>query len=159
MANAKTSKYEAMFLVSQQHMAEAEGSIKLCRAVVEKHGGTVLVAKKWDERKLCYEIGKMKRGLYIIVYFTAPGTSITPLERDVKLSEDFTRVMITKADHLSLEEMEAVEPQPIAPPQPERAPWDMPPMGGGYGDRPPRDSRDSRPPRRRDDAEAAVGKE
>lgn len=147
----KPRKYEAMFLMAPQHTADVDGSVRLVRAVIEKHGGQVLVAKKWDERKLAYEIGKAKRGLYIISFFEAPGSAIAPLERDVKLSEDFLRVLVLSADHLSLEEMEAVEPQPVAPPQPERSGYE-----GGYGgsDRP---ARGPRP--RRDEAEAAVSKE
>ncbi len=156
----KTSKYEALFLMGTSLTADLEGSLKLTQALIEKHGGSILVNKKWDDRKLTYEIGKAKRGLYIITYFTSPGAAIAPLERDVKLSEDFLRILVTTAEHLTLEEMNAVEPQPIAPPQPERAPWDMPqtdrPDRGGDrgGDRP----RAPRPPRR-DEAEAAVGKD
>ena len=145
----KHRKYEAMFIMGAAHTSDVEGSVKLVRSLIEKHGGNVLVAKKWDERKLAYEIGKVKRGLYVIAYFEAPGSAIAPLERDVKLSDDFLRVLVTTADHLSLEEMEAVEPQPIAPPQPERNSWDAP-----SSDRPAR-----APRARREDAEAAVGKE
>lgn len=127
----KTNQYEAMFLLSASYASDVDGAVKMCRGVVEKHQGEVLVAKKWDERKLSYEIGKAKRGLYVIVYFKAPSSAVSGLERDVKLSEEFIRVLVTKADHLSVAEMEAVEPQPIAPPQPERQPWDdVPPMGG-----------------------------
>lgn len=159
----KMNQYEAMFLMATNHTSDVDGSIKLVRATIEKHHGEVLVAKKWDERKLAYEIGKAKRGLYIIAYFKAPGADITPMERDVKLSEDYIRVLVTKADHLSMKEMESVEPQPIAPPQPERAPWDAPsamdfsgPSGGG-GDRGPRGPRTGG--KRRDDAEVEVGKD
>jgi len=34
--------------------------------------------RKWDERRLAYEIKKQKRGLYILCYFKAPTpTSLT----------------------------------------------------------------------------------
>lgn len=132
----KTRKYEAMFLLGSNFTADVDGAVKLVRSTIEKHGGNVLVAKKWDERKLAYEIGKQKRGLYVISYFEAPGSTIAPLERDVKLSEDFTRVLVTDAGHLELSEMETVEPQPIAPPQPERNPWDMPPEASFGADSP-----------------------
>lgn len=108
----QNSQYEAMFLLPAGSI-ELDAAIKLCRGVVEKHAGTVLVAKKWDERKLAYEIGKTKRGLYILVYFTAPGSAVAQIDRDVRLSEQFIRVLVTDAAHLSVEEMEAVEPQPI----------------------------------------------
>ena len=57
-----------------------------------------------------------------------------------------------------MEEMAAVEPQPIQPRE-ERT-YDRPPMGDMEG-RPPRTDRDRapRPPRREENAEAAAGKE
>src|SRR5579862_2953693 len=121
MAKAKTvavekqitvNQYEAMFLLGAGFAAEVENAIKILRTMVEKHGGSILVIKKWDERKLAYEVKGQKRGLYIICYFTAPSTAVTPIERDVTLSEQVLRVMITRADHLNAEEMNAVEPQP-----------------------------------------------
>ena len=32
--------------------------------------------KKWDERKLAYEVNGQKRGTYVIAYFTAPGDAV-----------------------------------------------------------------------------------
>jgi small subunit ribosomal protein S6 len=171
MAKAKAKKdtngqYEAMFLLASSFATELENAIKLVRGIVERHEGKVLVAKKWDERKLSYELGGQKRGLYIIVYFTAPGAAVASIERDVNLSDQVLRVLVTKADHLNAEEMAAVEPQPIQPRE-ERAPWDRPsyddrgPRGGDRGgdrsgdrgDRPYRAPRDDAAP------EAAAAKE
>jgi len=125
------NQYEAMFLLPAAAAAEVDASIKTVQGMIERHGGKILVIKKWDERKLMYEIKKQKRGLYVIAYFSAPGDAITPLERDVSLSEDIIRVLITEADHLNPEEMSAVEPQPIIPRE-ERS-WDRPPMGDDRG--------------------------
>lgn len=164
MADVKNT-YEAMFLFGPSALADLDGAIKAATAMVEKHGGEVLVIKKWDERKLAYEIKKQKRGTYIICYYQGPGPSVTAIERDVNLNEDVLRILITRADHLNKEEMAAVEPQPIQPRE-ERNPWDRP----GFNDteRPRRDDRprddrprDDRPrdaarPPRREDAPAAA---
>jgi small subunit ribosomal protein S6 len=139
---AKT--YEAMFLLPPGAATELEKSIQLVRGIVERHGGKVLVIKKWDERKLAYEMNSQKRGLYIIVFFKAPGAAVTAIERDVNLSEEVIRVLVTHADHLNESEMSAVEPQPIQPRE-ERPSWDRP-----YTDEGP-----SRRPGRRDDREPA----
>jgi small subunit ribosomal protein S6 len=162
MATAtKVNQYEGMFLLGPSG-ADAEKAVGIAKAMVEKHGGTLQVIKKWDERKLAFEIKKQKRGTYVIAFFTAPSTSITPLEREVKLSEEVLRVLITRAEHLNQDEMNAVEPQPIAPP-PERNPWDR--DGGGYGmggDRPERSDRGPRPargPRREETADAGAAKD
>jgi small subunit ribosomal protein S6 len=126
--------YEAMFLLPPGAAAEQEKSQQLVRGIVERHGGKITVIKKWDERKLAYEMNGQKRGLYIIVYFTAPGAAVTAIERDVNLSEEVIRVLVTHADHLNESEMNSVEPQPIQP-RVEAAPWDRP-----YSDDGPRRS-------------------
>ena len=139
---AKTVKeniYEGMFLLGPSSATEPQAALDLVKGFIERHGGQIKVLKKWDERKLAYEVNGQKRGTYVISYFTAPGNAVGPLERDVKLSEDVLRVLVTKADHLNEQEMNAVEPQPIQPRE-ERNPWDRPDFN-----RPPR--RDDRGPR------------
>jgi small subunit ribosomal protein S6 len=144
-----TRTYEAMFLLPGSAVNDTDAAIKLCQGIIERHGGKMIVIKKWDERKLAYEVKKQKRGLYIIAYFTAPGTAITPIERDVQLSEDILRVLVVHADHLNADEMSAVEPQPIIKEVPM---WEEPSM---MGRRPMGD----RPPRRRDESDAMPAKD
>ena len=73
-----------------------------------------------------------KRGLYVLTYFKASGTSITGLERDAKLSDSILRILVVRADGISRERMEAAtlggvaqEPReergPEAPAEPEAA--------------------------------------
>ena len=97
-----------MFLLGPAGATEPQAQLELVRGIIERHGGKITVLKKWDERKLAYEIKGQKRGTYIISYFTAPGNAIAPIERDVKLSEDVIRVIVTRADHLNEKEMNAV---------------------------------------------------
>jgi small subunit ribosomal protein S6 len=143
-APAAHNQYEAMFLFPGSAGSDVEGAIKLARGIIERHDGKILVIKKWDERKLAYELARQKRGLFIIAYFKAPGTVVTAIERDVSLSDQVIRVLVTRAEHLNEQEMAAVEPQPIQPRE-ERNPWDRPEP---RSDRPRDDRpRDDRPPR------------
>jgi small subunit ribosomal protein S6 len=171
MAKAKivdpVNQYEAMFLLGSAFAADLDGALKLARGIVERHEGKIIVLKKWDERKLAFEVGAQKRGLYLICYFTAPPKSVVAIERDVTLSDQILRVLVTKADHLNADEMNAVEPQPIQPRE-ERNPWDRPaweerPDRGDRGDRGGDRGDRSGPPRGRsrseESPEAAVGKE
>ena len=158
-----TGTYEAMFLLGQAG-AGPEKALALCRTAIERHGGNILVIKKWDERKLAYEVMGQKRGTYIIAFFTASRAAVAGVERDVRLSDDILRVLVTKADHLNQQEMEAVEPQPIQPREertfdrmmysdrPERS--DRPAFDG-RPERPDRPDRADRPPRPRRDASAS----
>jgi len=138
-------QYEAMFLFPAGATAELEKSQNLVKGIIERHEGELLVLKKWDERKLAYEVGGQKRGLYVVAFFKAPGGAVGAIERDVNLSEDILRVMVTDADHLNKDEMAAVEPQPIIPKE-DRAPWDRP----GFNDDGRRPRRDARPREDRD---------
>ena len=147
--------YEAMFLLGSGHASDLDNALKIVRGIVEKHEGKPIVLKKWDERKLAYEIRGEKRGLYVLCFFTAPAEAIVPISRDVELSDQILRVIVTKADHLNAEEMAAVEPQPIIPRE-ERNPWDRPAWeerpSGPRGDRGDRGDRPAgRPPRRGDE--------
>jgi len=161
-ADNALTQYEAMFLLGTAATAEPEKGVETCRGIIERHGGQIMVIKKWDERKLAYEISGQKRGTYVISFFTAPGAAVAAIERDVKLSEEVLRVLVLKADHLNIDEMKAVEPQPIQVRE-ERPSWDRPPMGMG-DDRGPRPSNfergaDRNRPPRRDEAEMGAGKE
>jgi small subunit ribosomal protein S6 len=146
---AKANKqYEAMFLFGQAAAQDLDGTLQSVRSIVERHGGEINHIKRWDERKLAYEIKKQKRGTYIICYYRGPGSSVSAIERDVNLSENILRVLITSADHMNQKEMEAVEPQPII--REERPSWERPDDRGGFRDRGPREdrgSREDRPPR------------
>jgi small subunit ribosomal protein S6 len=130
------SQYEAMFLLPGSASSDVEKAVQLCRSIIERHHGQILTIKKWDERKLAYEIDGNKRGVYVVAFFKAPRKDIAAIERDVHLSEDILRVLVLRADHLNQEEMEAVEPQPIV--KEERNPWDRPPERDERGPRPPR---------------------
>ena len=109
---AKLNQYEAMFLFPPTGSMDLQGCLDFAKQMIERHGGQIIVLKKWDERKLCYEIGGQKRGLYIIAYFRAPGEGITHLERDAKLSEQVLRIMVQRADHLNEVEMPPSSPNP-----------------------------------------------
>ena len=60
--SSKLNTYEAMFLIGQAATSENEGGVALVRGVLERHQAQVLVLKKWDERKLAYEIGTIEAG-------------------------------------------------------------------------------------------------
>jgi len=140
------AQYEAMFLFG--NAGEGDHAINTCRQMVERHDGKIILIKKWDERKLTYEISKAKRGTYILAYFTAPGPAIAQIERDVSLSEEVLRVLVLDASHVTQKEMEAAEPQPIQVREERRDNYMD--FGAPRGDRPPRDDRgprDDRPPR------------
>ncbi|MFG0244053.1 MAG: 30S ribosomal protein S6 [Phycisphaerales bacterium JB054] len=103
--SVKTRMYEAMFLVSQSEAADLGSIVARIEEILHRSGAEIVAMKKWDERRLAYEIEKQRRGVYFLVYFRAPTTAVAGIERDCNLGERIMRVMILNAEHLSDEEI------------------------------------------------------
>ena len=99
--------YEAMFLVdSAQAASDWDGVNTAIKNILERAEAEVVSIRKWDERRLAYEIKGKARGTYILCYFKAEGERIKQIERDVQLSERIMRVLILCADSISQEDIE-----------------------------------------------------
>jgi len=105
----RTGTYEAMFLVPQSAASNFAELIEHINHLFERASATVIAMKKWDERRLAFEIDKQKRGVYILAYFTCPTDMLGQLERDATISERIMRLMVVKADHLTDEEIAACD--------------------------------------------------
>ncbi len=109
MPTPRVCNYEGLFLISQSTpFGEAVNGI---RHNLERHHASVLAMRKWDERRLAYEIQKQKRGIYILAYFSCDTKHLGEIERGFNLSEQVMRFLITRADHLTLDEMKAADAQ------------------------------------------------
>jgi len=111
MANNRTYNYEAMFIISQAVAVDLQGAVNHIKDILTKAGATLIAMKKWDERRFAYEIKKQKRGVYLLVYFSCPGPHLAQIERSCNLSEQILRVMMVRADHLTVDEMKAADAQ------------------------------------------------
>jgi small subunit ribosomal protein S6 len=114
MKNVKSAlegprRYEAMFLVeSGVASKDWDGVEKQLKEMVERNGGSILSAGRWDERKLAYEIRGAKRATYWLCYFRSPGEVPEKIRRQAGLSETVLRGMV-----LALDESEEI-PQDVA---------------------------------------------
>lgn len=113
MAESKNRKnyYEAMFLISPTVATDLGAAVQHIREILAKGAAELISLRKWDERRLAYEIKKNKRGVYILAYFAADPSRLAAIERACNLSEQLLRSLIIRADHLSLEEMQAADGQ------------------------------------------------
>lgn len=111
MAENRVYNYEAMFVVSQSVAVDLQGVVDHIKEILSKNGATIIAMKKWDERRFAYEIDKQKRGVYLLVYFSCPGPNMLAINRSADLSEKILRHLITRADHLTTEEMQAADGQ------------------------------------------------
>ena len=89
--------YEGMFLLDPSKVAGDVGNAdKTIRGILEKNNAEVLVSRPWDERRLSYQIGNLKKGLFYLTYFSAEGKSLDGIEADCKLSEMIVRQMVLR---------------------------------------------------------------
>lgn len=106
---ARVSYYEGMFLFPQAMSARLDDAIAHINTLLERCGGELVAMQKWGERPLAYPIDSHRRGIYILTYFKCDRSKLVDLERDCNLSETLLRSLVTRADHLTIEEIEAFD--------------------------------------------------
>jgi len=113
-AKREPKLYEAMFLVdSDEAAADWDGVNAVIKNILEKAGAEIVSIRKWDDRKLAYEIKGKSKGTYILCYFRAEGGRLRDIERDVQLSERIMRVLILCAEHITAEREQKTEDRKI----------------------------------------------
>lgn len=99
--------YEAMFLVdSAQAAADWEGTLSVINNILQRADAEVVSMRKWQERKLAYDIDRKTRGTYILCYFKVDGRRIRGIEKDVQLSEKVMRVLVLTTEKRPAEMIE-----------------------------------------------------
>ena len=105
----RTRPYEGMFLFPQSATADLQGAVDHVKEILGRSGAEILSIAKWDERRLAYDIKGNKRGLYVLAFFRVLSTKLAAIERDGNLSEKLLRSMVTRADHLTEEQLRNAE--------------------------------------------------
>lgn len=123
METAVKRLYEGMFLVDSALAAQDwQKIIDEIKRVLDRAEAEVVSLKKWDERRLCYEVNKKSRGTYILTYFNCDTSKIGGIERDVQLSELVTRVLVLRTDRMTPEDLQRCTPlEAVAAEEAERA--------------------------------------
>jgi len=109
MTDHNTYEYEAMFVFPQAQTSDLQGAVSHIEEIINRAEGEIIALSKWGERNFATPIDKNKRGLFLLAYFRARGTRMANIERDCNLSEVISRFLIIRADHLTLEEMQATD--------------------------------------------------
>lgn len=89
--------YEGLFIFDANKFArdQAAASSSVEEAIAEA-GGTVLVSRLWEERRLAYPIRGQRKGAYWLMYFKLPGEGVTPLNRTCELNDLVLRHLVLK---------------------------------------------------------------
>jgi small subunit ribosomal protein S6 len=112
--NQKTTSYEGMFLLDAGN-PDFQAASEPVRNILTRYGAEILAMKPWEERRLAYEVGGRKRGLYVLCYFTMDPLKVGEVERDCQLDERVLRTLILRKDELTPEVINAETPATATP--------------------------------------------
>ena len=91
--------YETMYIL-RPDIAEEEVSkhIEKYNELLEKLGGKILDSQMRGKRRLAYQIGKHREGIYVQLSHQGDGQHIAKIEKSMRLSEDVIRYMTVKQE-------------------------------------------------------------
>ena len=91
--------YEGMFILdSSRYGHDPEAVSGQIDATIQKFGGTILVSRLWEERRLAYPIKSHRKGTYWLTYFRLAGGQLATLKRECQINEVILRYLFLKVD-------------------------------------------------------------
>ncbi|MBL8068698.1 MAG: 30S ribosomal protein S6 [Armatimonadetes bacterium] len=89
--------YEAFYIIPGNLTdAEVQEVADHFKEVVEKNGGTVESAGKWEKRKLAYELNGHRDGNYVLMKFAATAQVPNELNRLMRINDTVIRHRIDR---------------------------------------------------------------
>jgi small subunit ribosomal protein S6 len=99
-------KYELVYIVSPDATDEQVADLHTqVEAIVQRLGGQLEKTENWGRRKLAYEIGRHKEGIYVLEVILGGGELMKEIDRRFKVTELIIRHLAVRVD----EEQEVVE--------------------------------------------------
>ena len=99
-------QYELVYILppdsTEQQVAEIHEQVE---AIVSRMNGKIEKTDNWGRRKLAYEIGPHKEGVYVLEVINGPGDLTKELDRRLKVLDQVVRHIIVRVD----EEKKVVE--------------------------------------------------
>ncbi len=91
--------YETMYILRPDLREEQiEQAVTKYQTFIQEQGAEQIEIQNRGKRRLAYEIGKQREGIYIQMNYQGPGTLIAPLERSMCLTEEVIRYLTIKQE-------------------------------------------------------------
>ncbi len=102
--------YEGLWLFdSALAVKEWDALVALVEGILKKHGAQIMRLEKWDDRKLAYDVKKVKRGTYLLGHFQCAPAGLAGITRDCWLTEQILRHLIVEVKDLPKKLIERAE--------------------------------------------------
>jgi len=99
-------QYELVYILSPDATEQEVTDLHaLVEANVTRMGGELVKTDNWGRRKMAYEIGPHKEGVYVLELINGSGELMKELERRLRVNERVLRYLVVRVD----EELRAAE--------------------------------------------------
>ena len=92
-------QYELVYIVApdatEQDLSDLHAQIE---GIVERFKGTVDGTEQWGRRKLAYDIGRHREGLYVLETLTGTGEMVKEIDRRLKVTDQVIRHLVVRID-------------------------------------------------------------
>src|SRR3954453_2569421 len=92
-------QYELIYILppetAEQQANELHGQVS---DIVSRMNGQIEKTDNWGRRKLAYEIGKFKEGVYVLEVINGSGELMKELDRRLKVIDEVVRHLIVRVD-------------------------------------------------------------
>lgn len=96
---ADVREYETTYILTPDVSPEDRQKVAdRVQAVIEKSSGSIRRVEDWGRRKLAYEINKHAYGNYVYTRYSAEGTAIAEIERNLRLLDAVIKFLTVKLE-------------------------------------------------------------
>ena len=92
-------RYELVYVVApdatEEQVTELHTQVE---AIVQRLGGQLEKTETWGRRKLAYEIGRHKEGIYVLEVINGSGELMKEIDRRLKVSDLIIRHLVVRVD-------------------------------------------------------------
>jgi small subunit ribosomal protein S6 len=97
MSNVR--QYELVYITPPETTEEALAELhQQVVAVTDRFGATIEKTENWGRRKLAYEIGRHREGVYVLEVINGPATLVTELDRRLRVIDTVIRHLVVRVD-------------------------------------------------------------
>ena len=92
-------QYELVYLLPPETSEQQAGDLhEQIASIVSRMNGQIEKTDNWGRRKLAYEIGKFKEGVYVLEVINGSGELMKELDRRLKVIDEVVRHLIVRVD-------------------------------------------------------------
>ena len=96
---AAVRQYELIYITPPEITEEALAEVhQQVLAVTERFGAQIEKTENWGRRKLAYEIGRHREGVYVLEVINGPAAMTAEIDRRLRVLDNVIRHMIVRVD-------------------------------------------------------------